>query len=598
MFNVGCLPCCFGVRGGACVQADVPRAQLSSGTILGEYVGGSEHFSAVPFAAPPVGIRRWKKPEPVEPWPGELDCSSRRPPDDRRGRPVQSVDPEHDRQPTEDCLHLDIWLPMGTLGSLSRSPKGLPVLVWIYGGGLLSGSKDDPGSSGQCYAEPGIIFICINYRVGALGFLCPRHGDPNCGLWDQACALQWIQNEIGNLGGDPKKVTIMGQSAGGDSVYWLCASPVANKLFSRAIMMSPASFTITLEQAAELAEEFAANASADTADLADMQKLPVEAILEAQTAGTYRVFPTMGPGWRELMFSGTLPPVDPEPDPSSAGLFRLPEGHEVRGWPMPVAVVDGEFLQEPPLKALASGVARHLDIIVGGNKQENGFRAFSEEEPERGCDGSCGRYVSPDEPREEMVQRLAWEIAGCPALLKTPFKDVKNVIDAKVLPAYEEELGEGKSSPQLLNDAIASDFSFLAKVHLISQRLSKSRCSRSLFRYQFDGYRGCDAFHGSELPLLLGVPDDGVTRIGSMEIREKWMHSWINFVCSGDPNTEEMKGAWKQFTESCSDIMIWDGLEGWRVDRDLVQRRRGLVATAELWEKLWLIEGPGKCQIF
>ncbi|CAL1145678.1 unnamed protein product, partial [Cladocopium goreaui] len=217
MFNVGCLPCCFGVRGGACVQADVPRAQLSSGTILGEYVGGSEHFSAVPFAAPPVGIRRWKKPEPVEPWPGELDCSSRRPPDDRRGRPVQSVDPEHDRQPTEDCLHLDIWLPMGTLGSLSRSPKGLPVLVWIYGGGLLSGSKDDPGSSGQCYAEQGIIFICINYRVGALGFLCPRHGDPNCGLWDQACALQWIQNEIGNLGGDPKKVTIMGQSAGGDS---------------------------------------------------------------------------------------------------------------------------------------------------------------------------------------------------------------------------------------------------------------------------------------------------------------------------------------------------------------------------------------------
>ena len=228
MFNVGCLPCCFGVRGGACVQADVPRAQLSSGTILGEYVGGSEHFSAVPFAAPPVGIRRWKKPEPVEPWPGELDCSSRRPPDDRRGRPVQSVDPEHDRQPTEDCLHLDIWFPMGTLGSLSRSPKGLPVLVWIYGGGLLSGSKDDPGSSGQCYAEQGIIFICINYRVGALGFLCPRHADPNCGLWDQACALQWIQNEIGNLGGDPKKVTIMGQSAGGDSVYWCEPPPLSS----------------------------------------------------------------------------------------------------------------------------------------------------------------------------------------------------------------------------------------------------------------------------------------------------------------------------------------------------------------------------------
>eukprot|EP00434_Breviolum_minutum_P014872 symbB.v1.2.013111.t1/scaffold921.1/size152096/7 len=208
-------------------------------------------------------------------------------------------------------------------------------------------------------------------------------------------------------------------------------------------------------------------------------------------------------------------------DPSSAGLFRLPEGHEVHGWPMPVAVVDGEFLEEPPLKALARGVARHLDIIVGGNKQENGFRAASEEDPEHGCDGSCGRYVSEDEPREEMVQRLAWEIAGCPALVDKPFKDVKEVIETQVLPAYEEELGEGKSSPQLLNDVIASDFSFLAKVHLISQRLAKSGCSRSLFRYQFDGYRGCDAFHGSELPLLLGVPGDGVARIGSMEVREK-----------------------------------------------------------------------------
>ena len=118
----------------------------------------------------------------------------------------------------QDCLHLDLWLPPGTLASPMK--KQLPVLVWIYGGGLLSGSKDDPGSSGQGYAEQGVIFVCINYRVGALGFLCPRNGDANCGLWDQVSALEWIQREIGNLGGDPAQVTIMGQSAGGDSVYW------------------------------------------------------------------------------------------------------------------------------------------------------------------------------------------------------------------------------------------------------------------------------------------------------------------------------------------------------------------------------------------
>ena len=222
MSNQRCLPCCL--FRDACTLADAPRAQLTAGSIVGEYVGGAEHFSAVPFAAPPVGAYRWKRPRPVEPWTGELDCSSRRPADDRRGRPVQDVSSNEDRQPTEDCLHLDIWLPTGTVAQTTK--PHLPVLVWIYGGGLLSGSKDDPGSSGQSYAEQGIIFICINYRVGALGFLCPHDGDSNCGLWDQAAALQWVQKEIGGLGGDPHNVTIMGQSAGGDSVYW-SASPIA-----------------------------------------------------------------------------------------------------------------------------------------------------------------------------------------------------------------------------------------------------------------------------------------------------------------------------------------------------------------------------------
>ncbi|CAK9091375.1 Cholinesterase (Acylcholine acylhydrolase) (Butyrylcholine esterase) (Choline esterase II) (Pseudocholinesterase) [Durusdinium trenchii] len=215
---MSCLPCCFGGRAAwaAGCRADAPRAQLSSGSILGEYAGSSEHFAGVPFAQPPVGQLRWKKPAPVEPWLGDLDCTSNRA--ERLGRPVQAVAPHEDRQPAEDCLHLDLWLPPGTLASPMK--KQLPVLVWIYGGGLLSGSKDDPGSSGQGYAEQGVIFVCINYRVGALGFLCPRNGDANCGLWDQVSALEWIQREIGNLGGDPAQVTIMGQSAGGDSVYW------------------------------------------------------------------------------------------------------------------------------------------------------------------------------------------------------------------------------------------------------------------------------------------------------------------------------------------------------------------------------------------
>ncbi|CAE7031993.1 ache [Symbiodinium natans] len=224
-----CLPCssCLGYKEKDYTQmpafGDAPRLSLSAGRIVGEYVGHTEHFSSIPFAAPPTGKRRWRKPVPVKPWEGELDCSSHRPANDRRGRPAQYVDPRTtDRLPTEDCLHLDVWLPKGTA---ERSGKPLlPVLVWIYGGGLLGGSKDDPGSSGQSYAEQGIIYLSINYRVGTLGFLCPRGGDANCGLWDQVAALQWVQEEIVKMGGDAKRVTIMGQSAGGDSVYW-CAKP-------------------------------------------------------------------------------------------------------------------------------------------------------------------------------------------------------------------------------------------------------------------------------------------------------------------------------------------------------------------------------------
>eukprot|EP00439_Symbiodinium_sp_Y106_P064018 s2761_g10.t1 len=124
----------------------------------------------------------------------------------------------------------------------------------------------------------------------------------------------------------------------------------------------------------------------------------------------------------------------------------------------------------------------------------------------------CGRFVPADEPRSDLIRRMAWEIVGSPALLNSPFEAAQQCVRTDLIPAYEEELGSDASQPQLLHDAIATDFSFLAKVQLISERLSASGQCKSLFRYQFDGYRGRDAFHGSELTLLLGVPGDGVAR--------------------------------------------------------------------------------------
>merc|ERR1712232_308236 len=213
------------------------------------------------------------------------------------------------------------------------------------------------------YASRGVILVTCNYRVGVLGFLCPQGGDANCGLWDQVAVLNWVRTNIKTFGGDPGRVTIVGQSAGADSVYWLCSSKVANRLFCRAIMMSPSSFTTTPAQAHELAREFAELAGAKSAGLADLQDLEAETIINTQAQKCFRIPPNTGPGWRELMAGGTLPDVEPVPDPTPAGLFRFPDGHAPVGWPLPVAVVDGELLEDVPMDALAKGVAKHLDII-------------------------------------------------------------------------------------------------------------------------------------------------------------------------------------------------------------------------------------------
>eukprot|EP00931_Biecheleriopsis_adriatica_P078001 TRINITY_DN51478_c0_g1_i1.p1 TRINITY_DN51478_c0_g1~~TRINITY_DN51478_c0_g1_i1.p1 ORF type:complete len:615 (-),score=102.14 TRINITY_DN51478_c0_g1_i1:94-1938(-) len=606
-FLTAACPCLGSARDTSFISGEGgPVATLSTGRIIGEYLpSGVQHFSGVPFAAPPTGERRWLRPAALQSWQGELDCSSRRPANERRGRPVQQLDDADttDRPPTEDCLYLDIWLPKGTLSnkdSNEEKRKSAPVLIWIYGGGLLGGAKDDRGSSGEEYAERGIIYLTINYRVGALGFLRPRGGDANCGLWDQVAALRWVQQEIGSFGGDSGQVTIMGQSAGGDSVYWLCASPIANRLFSRAIMMSPASFTTSPGQAEELAEEFATRAGAQSADLADMQKLSVEAILDTQNSGRFRAHPTTGPGWRELMAGGTLPQVDPEPCPTASGIFQFPNGTEPPGWPMPVAVVDGELLEYPPLVALARGVASHIDIIVGGNRHENGFKPHSDAEAQKPHPQCFGRFVPADEPREELVRRLSWEIAGAPAVLHSPSDELKQTVRSEIIPAYlaELEASGSRAEPQALHDAIATDFSFLAKVHLIADRLAKRNNSKSIYRYQFNGFgeRG-EAFHATELEMLMGVPGDGLERFGLPKVRTQWMDSWAAFAHTGNPNIPEMTGAWKPYNLTSSHIMTWDGENGWKVDEEILEARSGLKATAKLWERLWMVDEVSTCSM-
>jgi para-nitrobenzyl esterase len=213
-----------------------PILNVQEGQIRGTIENGLTVYKGIPFAAPPVGDLRWKAPQPAAKWEGVLQADKYAP------APMQGGNPPSGK--SEDCLYLNVWTP-----AKSANEK-VPVLVWIYGGGFGGGSTSDPNHDGTNLAKKGVVLVTIAYRVGILGFLAhpelsaesSSKTSGNYGLLDMVAALKWIQKNISAFGGDPKKVTIFGESAGGIAVSMLCASPLAKGLFHGAISQSGGSF--------------------------------------------------------------------------------------------------------------------------------------------------------------------------------------------------------------------------------------------------------------------------------------------------------------------------------------------------------------------
>ena len=208
--------------------------KVDGGYIQGVVEPGMTVYKGIPFAAPPVGDLRWKAPQDVIPWEGVRDAGKFGP------SPISSMPFPPDQ--SEDCLYLNVWTP-------ASSPKEkLPVMVWIYGGGFSMGTSSF--YDGAPIAKEGVILVTINYRVGNIGYFAhpelsaenPNNVSGNYGILDQIAALKWVQRNISAFGGDPDKVTIFGESAGGISVSMLCASPLAKGLFRGAISQSGSSF--------------------------------------------------------------------------------------------------------------------------------------------------------------------------------------------------------------------------------------------------------------------------------------------------------------------------------------------------------------------
>lgn len=243
------------------------QTKIKNGVIEGNYdtKTGTQTFLGIPFAKPPVGDLRWKAPQPAENWTGVKQTKKFGP------RAMQApifgdMDFKSDGI-SEDCLYLNVWTPA------KRDTKGLPVLVYFYGGGFAAGDGSEPRYNGEAMSKKGIVVVTVNYRLGLFGFLAhpdltaetAYRGSGNYGLMDQAASLQWVKDNIASFGGDPSKVTIAGESAGSISVSYQMASPLSKGLIAGAIGESGAGINPTLApsplaEAEKVGVEFVTNA--------------------------------------------------------------------------------------------------------------------------------------------------------------------------------------------------------------------------------------------------------------------------------------------------------------------------------------------------
>ncbi len=320
---------------GAARIADPPRVTIDTGTIEGLDTAGVMVFRGIPYAAPPVGELRWKPPQPAQPWDGVR-------PAQQLGRNCIQHQPYSDIDPfaagvSEDCLFLNVWT-----GSLDTRAPRRPVMVWIHGGGFFAGFGGEERHNGARLAQKGAVVVTLNFRLGPFGFLAHpalasesrHHAAGNYGLLDQIAALQWVKRNIARFGGDPSRVTIFGESAGGFSVGSLIASPLAKGLFQRAILESGTGVGLGI-------------ASRDDAQAV--------ALRFADSLRVYGASPDAAAHLRAL-----------NPDTLLAASLHLGPP----GAPAFYPVVDGWVLPHAVDSTLATGAANVVPVVAGTNRDE------------------------------------------------------------------------------------------------------------------------------------------------------------------------------------------------------------------------------------
>ncbi|MEM5516275.1 carboxylesterase family protein [Henriciella sp. AS95] len=315
-----------------------PVVSVAQGDVKGLSEDGINVFRGIPYAAPPVADLRWAPPTAPASWEGIRDASAFGPSCVQPPVPPTSVYNDPPESASEDCLSLNVWSP--------ADAEDAPVIVWIHGGSLRIGGAAQPVYDGTAYAERGVVFVSINYRLGVLGWLAhpelmaeSEHGlSGNYGLMDQVAALEWVRGNIEAFGGDPSNVTVMGESAGALSVSYLLTSPPAEGLLDKAIIES--TNTRNFAELGQAAYDLPA-AETEGADLFD--KLKIDTLEAARALDA-----------QSLINRTTLAGYAPAGTVDGKYIPRQ----------LNEAFDDGEFAQVPVLAGFNSGEARTYRMLL------------------------------------------------------------------------------------------------------------------------------------------------------------------------------------------------------------------------------------------
>lgn len=474
------------------------------GPVRGQYRKGVSSFKGIPYAIPPLRERRFKAPDPMNPWVETLDCL--KPGNTAMQMGGILVDTPGTYQmdgKSEDCLFLNVWTPAIT------PEKRLPVYVFIHGGAFATGSGTEMMYDGTRMAQEGVVVVTMNYRLGALGFLATKGlydesgTTGNYGLLDQIQGLRWVQENIEAFGGDPSRVTLGGESAGAFSVTALMLSPLAKGLFHQAIVESGSIFSIA---------SFAPQNRGDLEKSMTNGRLLCEMFgVEDTKEDLYKLKRIPG----DALAAVSIVKADQSAAPTAFGF-----------WP----VYDGIVLPKDPVAALALGNVNPVKLLVGYNTNESSL--FIKGHTNLGIYKMlCIRIFGPDKAEAVMEH----------------------------FPVDEDHTPLERMQEIYTHSAFVVGMVMMAKKY--------AQLGEDVFFYNFDydpailKLMGLNTAHAMELPFVFGngIGQHRATKISNLS----WVMqtSWINFIKTGNPNFKEpFKGQvpWPKFDTEKKDIMVFD----------------------------------------